>query len=571
VTPLQPEVSGAEDLLRGHKAHMRYLWGVGLALYLGAIFYVGWQGIGDALAAVEVRLILALMAVDATGLWIRALKWRLVLGPGRDAVSLFFLSKAAGGWSPGRVGELAPLLLRKHRTPRMAAWIVADRLIEITATLGLGLVGLLALAGLQGAHKLGMLGMVCAAIVVLVLTPLYLLTRRRLFLGLARRVREGSRVHRVCMLLAAVSDEIVGLGRLVPVTSALTVLASCMDIGIGVLLYLSFSYRVSFAIIAVAQCAHGISSAVPFLPNATGVPYAVAAEIIHEVGRVPWEVLLAAVGVRLATANGVFWAYFGLVGAAAVRVRQGASSDRETFPGGQRELARGRQRNQAEIFDQLAVRGRLYVYSSGALEKLNALVDRKGRLLDIGCGDGAIAAALDAERVVGLDVSPRCVALAAGRGTPAVVGDVLGGLPFAEAAFDTVYCIDVLHHLGRQWDAVFGQIDRVLRPGGTLVVVEPDARNPFIRWIQAPSSPIRAAPCDNEPAIDPVELLPHLNRLGYVHRQTPMRIEGLQVERGVFPLWQRLLKAPFVLVLAWWFRRRPNKFAIVAQKRKKTP
>jgi hypothetical protein len=36
--------------------------------------------------------------------------------------------------------------------------------------------------------------------------------------------------------------------------------------------------------------------------------------------------------------------------------------------------------------------------------------------------------------------------------------------------------------------------------------------------------------------------------------------------RDVFPPWQRLLKAPVVMALAWWFRRVPNKFLIMARK-----
>jgi len=40
------------------------------------------------------------------------------------------------------------------------------------------------------------------------------------------------------------------------------------------------------------------------------------------------------------------------------------------------------------------------------------------------------------------------------------------------------------------------------------------------------------------------------------------------MRRSVFPWWQRLLKAPFVLALAAWHGNRPNKFAIVARKPK---
>lgn len=225
-------------------------------------------------------------------------------------------------------------------------------------------------------------------------------------------------------------------------------------------------------------------------------------------------------------------------------------------------------RPQAALFDTLASGEKLYVYPPASLAKLNALHPNKGRTLDVGCGDGAIAAALDAPRVVGFDLSRRCARLSAAHGVPSVVADAAGGLPFADGTFDTVYCVDVMHHLEGKWAPLLIEARRVLHAGGTLVVVEPDARNPFVRITQAPGSPLRVAPYDNEPAIDPNELLPVLEELGYACTCTPIHITGEQVVRSVFPLWQRIAKAPFVLALAWVHRNRPNKFAIVAKKQR---
>lgn len=221
---------------------------------------------------------------------------------------------------------------------------------------------------------------------------------------------------------------------------------------------------------------------------------------------------------------------------------------------------------QAELFDQLAAGPDLYVYEPESLARLNALAPHKGCVLDAGCGDGAIGAALDGGPVIGFDISARCARRACERGVRALVADALGSLPFPDAAFDTVYCVDVLHHLDRQWAQVLGELDRVLRPGGRMVIVEPDARNPFVRWTQAPRSPIRVAPWPNEPAIDPAELIPPLEARGYKLDCSPITIEGRQCVRSVFPMWQRLLKAPFVMTLAWWYRHKPNKFALVARR-----
>lgn len=223
-------------------------------------------------------------------------------------------------------------------------------------------------------------------------------------------------------------------------------------------------------------------------------------------------------------------------------------------------------RPQAVLFDALAAGEQLYVYPQESLKKLNALIDDKGRTLDVGCGDGAIPAAFDTQRTFGFDVSPRCACLSTKSGVPSVVADATQALPFATESFDTVYCVDVLHHLEGKQPPLLREIHRILRPEGRLAIVEPDARNPFVRITQAPNSLLRVAPYDNEPAIDPNALLPMLHNLGFSCTCDSIHITGEQVVRSVFPMWLRLAKAPFVLALALVYRNRPNKFAILARK-----
>lgn len=109
-------------------------------------------------------------------------------------------------------------------------------------------------------------------------------------------------------------------------------------------------------------------------------------------------------------------------------------------------------------------------------------------LVDAGCGGGAYA--LEAAGVVGpagavlaLDVDPRPARLlardAAALGLDRVqvlVADMVGGVPLAEACADACLAAGVLHMprvcagLGR----VFGELARILRPGGALAVLECD-------------------------------------------------------------------------------------------------
>ena len=91
------------------------------------------------------------------------------------------------------------------------------------------------------------------------------------------------------------------------------------------------------------------------------------------------------------------------------------------------------------------------------------------RILDLGCGDGALTVDLVARGadVIGVDASPAMVAAARGRGLRAETADAQD-LPFAAGSFDAVFSNAVLHWV-RDQDAVLAQVRRVLRPGGRFV------------------------------------------------------------------------------------------------------
>jgi trans-aconitate methyltransferase len=102
----------------------------------------------------------------------------------------------------------------------------------------------------------------------------------------------------------------------------------------------------------------------------------------------------------------------------------------------------------------------------GVLELLQA---RRGeRVLDLGCGDGALTiklAAYEAE-VVGVDGSPELVAAARMRGIDARVMDARN-LSF-HAEFDAVFSNAVLHWV-READEVIIGVRDALKPGGRFV------------------------------------------------------------------------------------------------------
>lgn len=97
---------------------------------------------------------------------------------------------------------------------------------------------------------------------------------------------------------------------------------------------------------------------------------------------------------------------------------------------------------------------------------------RTASILDAGCGSGRMLDDLSAFGVAtGIDSAAACVEATRSRGHEVVEGRV-ESLPFDEATFDLVTCLDVLEHLA---DDVGGlrELGRVARPGGYLVVTVP--------------------------------------------------------------------------------------------------
>jgi len=91
-------------------------------------------------------------------------------------------------------------------------------------------------------------------------------------------------------------------------------------------------------------------------------------------------------------------------------------------------------------------------------------------VLDIGARDGGLKTFLPADvRYQGIDITPEFA-------SPEVrIHDVSRGLPFADAAFDYAFCIEVLEHVPAPYHTLT-EIHRVLRPAGVLILSVP---NPY--------------------------------------------------------------------------------------------
>lgn len=105
------------------------------------------------------------------------------------------------------------------------------------------------------------------------------------------------------------------------------------------------------------------------------------------------------------------------------------------------------------------------------------------KILDCGCGSGGYVIAfesIDGVEAYGLEFEQEKVRLARERGIAAgrvVQGDIQD-MPFEDSSFDAVLLNEVLEHVPSE-SLGLSEINRVLRPGGVLLVFSPNRMYPF--------------------------------------------------------------------------------------------
>ena len=111
---------------------------------------------------------------------------------------------------------------------------------------------------------------------------------------------------------------------------------------------------------------------------------------------------------------------------------------------------------------------------------LRPIADETGPLLDLGCGPGALIAALAAEGrpAIGIDVSMTWLVVAKRLiaqfgGTPNLAAALGEALPLRRNSLGSVLSLDVIEHV-KDPDAYLSEINRVVRPGGRIALSTPN-------------------------------------------------------------------------------------------------
>ena len=180
---------------------------------------------------------------------------------------------------------------------------------------------------------------------------------------------------------------------------------------------------------------------------------------------------------------------------------------------------------------------------------LRVLAPQRGqRILDVGCGDGALSAmiARSGAHVFGMDYVLQGLGFAAEhtRTLPAwFVAASADALPVHSGSLDAVVATEIIEHLARP-DDLLAELHRVLRVGGRIVVTTPH------RLTEEPIDP------EHVSEFFPEELAKHLRRFFAqvaVQPSHPLWLSELYVQEFGQRRWLRLV----INMLSLYARRNP--------------
>lgn len=447
------------------------LW-YAVPLVIGGVMAVAWvrlTGGSSLLAALRMAhpgIVVAMLAITASWLLLRFLRWQFLLRrvgirlPIRPSLATY-LAALPGTATPAYIGEVARAIFLRRRfgTPvrPLIAVLVLERLADVAALA-------IITATVGGAPGLAQGGAFLAAAIIGALLFLTLPTGRALGAGGVQRLRSPQAV------VVVVGTSIMAWS----LAAALYALgARALDTSVGLTGGAAvFARSTLLGAITLAPAGIGATGSIAIVQlQSLGLSLATAVSVVT---------LVRLTSTGFAMAVGILFLWRELRGRPD-RVDEGVAH-----------------------FDTIAAEYNAqwspHVWDLLLDRKLSLMADAlpappaaAGIGIDLGCGLGLQTAEMRRRGfdVIGLEPSVGLLQQKRAGGAPVLAADALR-LPLRDASVDFVFTIGVLHHLpGRdaQRQAV-GEIARVLKPGGTLLVHESNPRNPLFRFYMGYLFPI---------------------------------------------------------------------------------
>ncbi len=165
--------------------------------------------------------------------------------------------------------------------------------------------------------------------------------------------------------------------------------------------------------------------------------------------------------------------------------------------------------------------GNFTEYMTKTVEAVSRLVAPGGRVLDVPAGNGLLSEAL---RERGFAVTSGDI----NRERPDFAYVDMGKpLPFADASFDAVLCLEGIEHLLEPY-AFFCEMWRILAPGGLLVITTPNVMSLYSRLhFLAIGTPYQFRPCQQRRVpLGVMEDRGHIAQMSYLHLRYYTHCQG---------------------------------------------
>lgn len=121
------------------------------------------------------------------------------------------------------------------------------------------------------------------------------------------------------------------------------------------------------------------------------------------------------------------------------------------------------------------------------VERIEGHIKNTDKVLDLGCGTGMYHPLLAplCGSLTGVELSPKSAEHAAKNAQTFNLDNVSiavqssDAMAFPDNHFDAAICLDVLHHV-HDLDGTLAELKRVVKPGGTILIFEPNCVNPAL-------------------------------------------------------------------------------------------